>query len=111
MKIIFYVSVPILLMIAMLPIVPGEFARMAIFALITLAALLIIKAGKLDWFLFTFGFVVMSFFEYIFVATSVETFLQRTYLGVMPLWLPILWGYSFVALRRGIREIEIKFIK
>jgi hypothetical protein len=52
------------------------------------------------------GVVVLTISEYFFVSTGVEIFLRNSLLGVMPLWLPVLWGYAFVVMRRGIILLE-----
>lgn len=49
-----------------------------------------------------FGFVVITFFEYIFVSTGVETFVRNSLFGIIPLWLPFLWAYGFVAIKRSV---------
>ncbi len=45
--------------------------------------------------------------EYFFISTGVETFIRNSLFGVMPLWLPILWGYGFIAIRRGVEALTI----
>ena len=47
--------------------------------------------------------------EALFISTGVETFERKTLLGIMPLWLPLLWGYIFLAMRRAIMAIESYF--
>jgi len=37
----------------------------------------------------------------------VETFVRNSLFGLMPLWLPFLWGYGFVAIKRGIKILEL----
>ncbi|MBU0626560.1 hypothetical protein KKH82_03935 [Patescibacteria group bacterium] len=44
----------------------------------------------------------MIFAEYFFVSTGVETFNRRSFMGIMPLWLPVLRAYAFVAIKRAI---------
>jgi len=63
---------------------------------------LVIKHDSKDFLALFFGLFVITFFEYIFVKTGVETFNRQTLFGLMPLWLPILWGYGFVAIKRAI---------
>ena len=45
--------------------------------------------------------------EMIFISTGVEIFVRNTLFGLMPLWLPFLWGYGFVAIKRGIKILEL----
>jgi hypothetical protein len=49
-----------------------------------------------------FGFFIMIVAEYFFVMTGVETFRRNTLFGLMPLWLPFLWAYGYVAIKRAI---------
>jgi hypothetical protein len=44
----------------------------------------------------------MIFFEYLFISTGVETFNRNSLFGIMPLWLPLLWAYAFVAIKRSV---------
>ncbi len=55
-----------------------------------------------DVLIFVFGFVIMIISEYLFISTGVETFTRHTLFGLMPLWLPFLWGYGFVAIKRSV---------
>ena len=52
------------------------------------------------------GFVAMTFFESIFIATHVEVFQRQSLLGIMPLWLPFLWAYGFIVIKRSLFIIE-----
>ena len=45
--------------------------------------------------------------EAIFISTGVETFIRNSLFGLMPLWLPFLWGYCFVAMKRAIKILNI----
>ncbi len=67
----------------------------------------IIKREKKEVMVFFFGFFVMIIAEFIFVSTGVETFIRNSLLGIMPLWFPFLWGYCFVAMKRGIKILEL----
>ena len=42
----------------------------------------------------------MFFGEYFFIKTGVKTFNRNTLFNIMPLWLPFLWAYVFVAIKR-----------
>ena len=44
--------------------------------------------------------------EAFFISTGVETFTRTSLLGIMPLWLPVLWGYAFVAIKRAILILD-----
>jgi len=56
--------------------------------------------------IFLFGFITMIVFEYLFVSTGVESFVRNSLLGIMPLWLPFLWGYGFVAIKRSVEILD-----
>lgn len=49
-----------------------------------------------------FGFFIMFAFECLFISTGVEVFRRDSLFGIMPLWLPFLWAYGFVAIKRSI---------
>lgn len=65
----------------------------------------------MDGIIFIFGFCAMIFFEYIFISTGVETFVRNSLFGSMPLWLPFLWGYGFVAIKDGVKILEQNYSK
>ena len=94
-------AVPMLIMISLIVLVESEYA-LAILYVVFIAALLLIKHERIDFIAFFFGLIVMTFLEYLFVNTGVEKFTQESLFGSMPLWLPLLWGYGFVAIRRGV---------
>ncbi|MBU1293141.1 hypothetical protein KJ819_03725 [Patescibacteria group bacterium] len=95
---IFLHTLPVLLMIGLIPLVLNDYLLTAIFFFISAAGLLI--AGKHDFLAFVVGLIGMTIAEYLFVSTGVETFERQTLFGVMPLWLPVLWGYGFVTIKR-----------
>lgn len=104
-KKIFLNSVPILLMVSLIPLITNDF-------ILTLAFLLIIgisfavKKTRNEWTIFTTGFLLMIIFEYLFVSTGVELFRRNSLLGIMPIWLPFLWAYGFVAISRAVKILE-----
>jgi len=102
---IFLNTLPILLMISLIPIFENDYVLAGIYALIIGAAFLI-KYQQKDYAFFVFGFLIMLIFEFIFVSTGVETFVRNSLFGIMPLWLPLLWAYAFVAMRRVIGILE-----
>ncbi|MCL5438769.1 MAG: hypothetical protein M1268_02135 [Patescibacteria group bacterium] len=67
---------------------------------------MIIKFESKDILFFIFGFCVMVIFEYLFVSTGAETFSRNSLFGLMPLWLPFLWGYGFVAIKRSVNILN-----
>lgn len=88
-------------MIGLIPFVQDD-VLLSFMYIAIIAVSLIMKHEKDDFAVFVFGFVALLISEYFFVSTGVETFNRRTLFGVMPLWLPILWGYGFIAIRRGV---------
>lgn len=101
---IFVNAVPIVLMIGLIPFVENDVA-LSIIDIAIIVVALFIHYEKRDAVLLIFGLVGLLISEYFFIATGVETFARRSLLGVMPLWLPFLWGYVFVAIRRGIAAL------
>lgn len=103
---IFLNAIPILVMIGLIPLVENDYMLTAFYAVVIILMLLILKATKNDMVVFLFGCIVITFFEYIFVSTGVETFVRNSLFGVMPLWLPLLWAYGFVAIKRSIEVLN-----
>jgi hypothetical protein len=102
---IFLNALPILAMIGLIPLVQNDYS-LALIDLVVVIISLVIHRERGDVPIFIFGFIVMIVFEYFFVSTGVETFNRHTLFGLMPLWLPILWGYGFIGIKRGIKIIE-----
>lgn len=98
---IFLNAIPILIMIGLIPIVKDDYLLAATYFFIILISFSIRKEEK-DFLVFVFGLVVLTISESLFVSTGVETFTSKTLLGLMPIWLPILWGYAFVAIKRSV---------
>ncbi|MBI2664900.1 hypothetical protein HYX10_06195 [Candidatus Woesearchaeota archaeon] len=98
---IFLSSVPVIAMVALIPAIANDYALTAAYLLI-IAAAFAVKYERKDGLFFAAGFIIMLFSEYFFISTGVETFARNSLFGVMPLWLPLLWAYAFVAMRRGI---------
>lgn len=105
---LFFISLPILIMIGLIPLIINDYILTLIYVAIITALFIYKKERKIDMIIFTFGFCVMIIFEYIFISTGVETFVRNSLFGVMPLWLPFLWGYGFVAIKTGIKLLESK---
>jgi len=66
----------------------------------------LIHRSKNDFLVMIFGFVIMIVSEYIFISTGVETFNRNSLFGIMPLWLPFLWSYGFVAIKRSVEILN-----
>jgi hypothetical protein len=93
-------------MIKLITLVESDYILAAIYAIIIFVSLKIIKCRKKDVVVFIFGLVAMTVFEYIFISTGVETFTRNSLLGLMPLWLPLLWAYGFVAMKRSLEILQ-----
>ncbi len=102
---IFLNTIPVLLMIGLIPFIWNDYALTAVYAVIVAAAFLV-KRMPFDATIFVFGFFAMMASEYLFVHTGVETFNRATLFGLMPLWLPLLWGYGFVAIKRAVEVLR-----
>ena len=92
-------AIPVVIMIGLIPKVKDDFALAGLYVLI-IALSLVVKRERKDVIALLFGFFVMTAMEYYFVNTGVEKFLRKTLFGLMPLWLPILWAYGFLAIKR-----------
>ncbi|KND52120.1 MAG: hypothetical protein AB198_00935 [Parcubacteria bacterium C7867-003] len=102
---IFFTSLPILLMIGLIPVIKNDYFLTVLYIFIIFGSLKISKSTKKDVIILVFGFVIMIIFEYIFISTGVETFTRNSLFGIMPLWLPFLWAYGFVAIKRSVEII------
>lgn len=98
---IFLQAFPVLLMVGLIPFVANDYILTALYISIIFTAF-IIKKEKHDMTIFIFGFIMMILSEYLFISTGVETFVRNSLFGIMPLWLPFLWGYGFVAIARSV---------
>jgi len=94
-------AIPIALMIGLIPVVRNDYLLSLIYVIIISIALAI-KYEPKDMLVLVFGFFVMIAAEYFFVSTGVEIFVRRSLLGFMPFWLPILWAYAFIGIKRGV---------
>jgi len=92
----------------LIPLVQNDYVLTLCYIVVIGISLKIIGARKQDGVVFVFGFVSMIIFEYIFISTGVETFGRNSLLGVMPLWLPFLWAYGFVAINRSVEVLDSK---
>jgi hypothetical protein len=102
---IFLNFIPILIMIATIPLIKNDYFLTIFFAVIIVVSLTI-KYTKNDFTLLILGFLFMTISESLFISTGVETFIRNSLFGLMPLWLPFLWGYGFVAIKRLVQIIE-----
>ena len=94
-------ALPIIVMVLLIPFIRNDYILTLIYSVFILGSLHF-KREPRDVHIFIFGFFCMIFFETIFIRTGVETFLRTSLFGIMPLWLPFLWGCGFIAIKRGV---------
>ena len=94
-------ALPIVIMIGLIPWITNDYALTAAYIILIVISFSI-KREEDDGAVFIFGFVALTISEYFFVSTGVETFLRHSLFNIMPLWLPFLWAYGFVAIKRAI---------
>lgn len=97
--------IPIILMIGLIPIIKNDLLLTWIYLFIIFISFFI-KYNKKEYIFFIFWFFIMIISESLFISTWVETFNRNSLFWLMPLWLPFLWAYSFVAMKRAINIIE-----
>lgn len=97
--------IPILAMILLIPIIKNDYILTIAYILIITISLLI-KYEKKYFLFLIFGFIIMTLSEYLFISTGVETFNRNSLFGVMPLWLPFLWAYAFMVIKRTINILK-----
>lgn len=105
---IFFHLVPILIMIGLIPLVQNDYLLTLYYIMIIILSLKIIKCTKNDFIVLLFGFVVMIIFEYFFITTGVEIFKRNSLFGLMPMWLPFLWSYGFVVIKRTVEILNFR---
>jgi hypothetical protein len=98
--------IPILIMISLIPLITNDYLLASIYIIIIILALFI-KREKGDFVFMFFGFFAMIISESIFISTGVETFVRNSLFGLMPMWLPFLWAYAFVVMRRSVKIIGV----
>lgn len=102
---IFLNAVPVLVMIGLIPLIQNDYWLAAVFLVIAGLSLWL-KCLSNDLLVFAFGLVIMTVFETIFISTGVETFNRVSLFGLMPIWLPLLWAYGFVAIKRSVEILK-----
>ena len=103
--VVLFYALPIVLMIGLIPLIQNDYVLAGIYGA-CIVALLFIKREKNDLVALAFGLVGITVSEFFFISTGVETFTRQSFLGIMPLWLPFLWGYAFVTIKRSLRILD-----
>lgn len=98
---IFLNAIPILVMIGLIPLIQNDYLLVIVYIVI-IAISLLVRRERNDITVFIFGFFLMIASEYLFTSTGVETFIRNSLFGLMPIWLPFLWGYGFIAIKRSL---------
>lgn len=98
-------AIPTLIMIGLIPLIKNDYILTTAYIII-IAVALTLKREKNDHVFLVSGFIIMIISESIFISTGVETFTRNSLFGLMPLWLPFLWAYAFVAMKRSLKIIE-----
>ena len=96
---------PVVVMIALIPLVRNDIVLAVIYTLFILVTLAI-RQDRKDLVLLGVGLVIPTIGEILFVATGAEVFTRDVLIFGIPLWLPLLWGYVFVMMRRGVAALE-----
>ena len=93
-------------MIALIPFVQSDYILALLYIGIIIFSL-VVRYTKHDCTAFFIGLIVMTASEYLFISTGVETFVRNSLFGFMPLWLPLLWGYGFVVIKRSVSILNL----
>lgn len=101
---IFLYANTIIAMIVLIPFIANDYLLSALYAL-CIYVLLKFKPESYDITALLVGLIGITIIEYIFVSTGVETFVRNSLFGIMPLWLPLLWAYAFVVIKRSMRML------
>ena len=98
-------SIPVLVMVGLIPLIDNDYYLFLVYLLVIFTSF-IFKKERNEVFIFGFGFLIMIFFEYIFISTGVEIFYRNSLFGLMPVWLPLLWAYGFVGIKRAVEILD-----
>lgn len=79
---------------------------LALVYLLIILFLFLIHRERNELIILLFGFIFMIFSEYFFVKTGAEIFVRKSLFGIMPIWLPLLWGYGFVVIKRCVYFLD-----
>ncbi|MBI2024045.1 hypothetical protein HYT00_01515 [Candidatus Giovannonibacteria bacterium] len=97
--------IPAAIMIGLIPLVQNDYLLAVVYIVIIIAAF-VVHREQLDFTAFFVGLFAMTISEYVFISTGAEIFTRQTFLGVMPIWLPVLWGYGFVVIERAVKILR-----
>jgi len=95
----------ILILISFIPAVQDDVLLTLIY-LLCIALLLRIQPEKYDVVALCIGIIGITLSELFFVSTGVEKFLRTSLFDLIPLWLPFLWGYAFITIKRSLNLLR-----
>lgn len=101
---LFMIGFPALVMIVLIPYIRDDFVLAGVY--IFIIAISAMRYTRHDFLFLAIGFVVLFLSELLFISTGVESFERRSLFGVMPVWLPLLWAYVFVVIKRSVVIVE-----
>jgi hypothetical protein len=99
-------AAPVAFMIALIPAIKNDYFLAGIYLAIA-AMSFVLYREKNDLYAYVFGLLIITLAETYFIMTGVEVFQRTSFLGIMPIWLPLLWAYAFVAIKRSVRMLDI----
>ena len=97
-QVILYI-IGIFIMLSLIPSVSNDYILTGVYT-VFISVVLLSKKERSDYTFLLLGFFGVILGEYFFIRTGVETFNRRTLFGIMPLWLPFLWSFIFLAMKR-----------
>lgn len=95
----------IVLMIGLIPFFTNDTTLSVVYC-VFIIVLMMVRSEKNDWLALFLGLVGVTICEYFFVSTGEEIFVRHSLFNIMPLWLPLLWAYVFVVIKRSLRILE-----
>lgn len=98
-------ALTLVVMIAAIPYVTNDYLLVFLYIL-TPALLFKLAPERHDVIAYLTGLIGITIAELFFINTGVETFNRTTLLGVMPLWLPFLWAYAFMVIKRVLKLLS-----
>jgi hypothetical protein len=98
-------ALTIVVMIAAIPYVTNDYLLVFLY-LFTPLLLFRLAPERYDPEAYLLGLIGITAVELFFIHTGVETFNRATLFGVMPIWLPFLWAYAFVVIKRVLKLLS-----
>lgn len=92
-------------MVCLVPVIENDYLLSLAYIIIICGAFLF-RYERGEIILLFLGAIIMFIFELLFISTGVETFNRITLMNKMPVWLPILWGFGFVQIKRVVKALN-----